>query len=278
MKIKILFIFCFLIFACITVKAGEINWKTNLKEAKKIAQKTGKPLLLDFTAKWCGPCRRMERDFWVKREVIELSNKFVCVKIDYDQNLDLRKQYRVRGIPFVVLTDSWGIELNSHVGYLPAFSDEIINKFELIPKDFSEIIEAGNLLENQKNDLPALAKIAEFYQRRNFFDQSNNFYTQMLELEKNPEQREVLLLNIGFNYLGMTIPIEAEKIFKQIQIEFSESKNRDMAIYGEIYALVQKGRLNSAKRLFEKLKTDFPRSLMLSKANQIISDEELRRN
>jgi len=95
-------------------------------------------------------------------------------------------------------------------------------------------------------------------------------------LEKTPSQREVLKLNLGFNYLRMGKITEAEDIFMNFQAEFPKSKNADMALHGEIFILVKQKKIPQAEKLFEKLKTDFPRSLMISQANQILSDAKLQ--
>jgi len=276
MKSRLFTFFCILFIFVSVAQAEEIEWFTDLNTAAKAAKKSGKPILLDFTAKWCGPCKKMDREFWVREDVIELSKKVIFVKIDSDNNIELKKKYGVRGIPNVTITDSWGLKLTYHAGYSTARADEIIEKIGSVPTDFAEIKNAGNLLEKDANDIISLAEIAAFYQKKNFYAPSNELYLRILELEKTPSQREVLKLNLGFNYLRMGKITEAEDIFMNFQAEFPKSKNADMALHGEIFILVKQKKIPQAEKLFEKLKTDFPRSLMISQANQILSDAKLQ--
>ena len=270
MKSRILFILICFLFAFNSINAQEIDWLDDLGKAKKIAQKSGKPILLDFTAKWCAPCKAMDREFWSKPEVVELSKDFVCVKIDYDKNFDLRRKYSVRGIPFVIFTDSWGTGLKNNRGYGKNTDDRIIEKIKLVPKDFSEILEAGNKLENDTDNHKALIKVADFYQDKKLLYQSSEFYARLLQIEKDPKKREEILLTLGFNYLRLNIFDEAKKYFVSFQNEFPKSDKKDKALYGEIYALSQTKKLEDAEKKLDLLKEDFPKSEYLIQAENII--------
>jgi thioredoxin 1 len=59
------------------------------------------PVLVDFTAVWCGPCKMLEPI--VKELAEEWSGQVKIVKLDVDDNQDIAMQYHVMGVPTLML-------------------------------------------------------------------------------------------------------------------------------------------------------------------------------
>ena len=75
--------------------AMEIN-KTNIEELLASKQ----PLVIDFWAEWCGPCRMVGPI--IDELATEYEGKVVIGKCDVDSCDDIVAQYRVRNIPTIV--------------------------------------------------------------------------------------------------------------------------------------------------------------------------------
>jgi protein disulfide-isomerase len=86
------------------VTPGEaVPWRNDLATARTEANQAGKPVLLYFTADWCGPCQMMKEKTWSDPKVVEAMKGYVPVKIDIDAKADLARRYGVRSIPRVQL-------------------------------------------------------------------------------------------------------------------------------------------------------------------------------
>ena len=84
------------------------------------------PVLVDFWAPWCGPCRQLSPI--VDEVAKELTGKIEVFKCNVDENPEIPSQHMVRGIPTLILFKD-GKVVDTKVGALPKASlIEWINK------------------------------------------------------------------------------------------------------------------------------------------------------
>ena len=251
-----------------------VEWHKDFAAAREIARRTGKPMLVDFVADWCKPCVEMSQVFWPRRDIVELSKKFVCVKLNFDDRGPELSRFRVDRIPAVVFADSWGNPLSTKIGFGFGNRDEVLPRMmQAVPPDFSPLNDWNATLERDKNNVAALTGVARFYRESGLLDVSNTFLERALktkELASDLKTREGILIEVGINQLKLKEYDEARKTFEQCLKEVPDGTRGDTALLGVLTAQLNKKKFADAEKTFERLKSGHPNSPAVGQAEQLL--------
>ena len=91
--------------------------------------KSDKPVLVDFWATWCGPCRMIAPI--VEQIRSELGDKVTVVKMDIDENPSVPMQLGIMSIPTVIIFKD-GKPAERTVGYRPNMKGDLKAKLEAL--------------------------------------------------------------------------------------------------------------------------------------------------
>ena len=157
-----------------------IAWIRNYEAGLKEARKTNKPVLLDFWAEWCGPCKRIDQEARSSDKVVAASKKFVCISIDVDRDTDTAIIYRANAYsedcgdrPLGKCPDPtrgplvsgrrWSIYCRRYRG------------------DFSSIAAAAVRVKEDKDDFASWFAIARFCRHLGVLDLSSRYLKEALK-------------------------------------------------------------------------------------------------
>ena len=90
------------------IKVNEENFEEEVLQSEK-------PVLVDFFAEWCGPCKMLSP---VVDSVAEEMPQIKVCKIDIDDSIELAQQYRVMSVPTLLIFQN-GKVIDQSVGVIP---------------------------------------------------------------------------------------------------------------------------------------------------------------
>ncbi|MDC1111129.1 thioredoxin [Alphaproteobacteria bacterium] len=92
-----------------TNKTNDQNFKIDVLDSKQ-------PVLVDFWAEWCGPCKAIAPSLEELSE--EMASKLKIVKINVDENPSISHTYSIRSIPALMIFKD-GEKISEKMGALP---------------------------------------------------------------------------------------------------------------------------------------------------------------
>jgi thiol:disulfide interchange protein DsbD len=108
----------------IAEKEGVV-WQVNKEEeALNEARDQSKPMIVDVYADWCVACVELDEKTYVIPDVVQRLDNFVRLKLDFTRKTpwveEMKRKYKITGMPTVILFDGTGEEVTRFTGFLPA--------------------------------------------------------------------------------------------------------------------------------------------------------------
>lgn len=237
-----------------------IAWVNDWSGALETAEAQKRPLLIDFYADWCKPCRAMDKSVWTDGTLIAATERVVPVRIDLDKNRKLVDRFKVRGIPAMVFLDPWGNEIGRAVGYTRV--DVLVSAIEGLPDDFRVLDPFQARIRSDPKDGEALLRVGAYYRAKRLLLISDIFLGRALDSAKNgktgAEVAEEALVGLGSNHLSRKEYKEARETFERAVKKLPPGPSRPHALYGLVMAHLELGNRERALEWFDMLKASYP--------------------
>ena len=92
---------------------SQINENVNIENFKEEVLDSDIPVLVDFYATWCGPCKMLSP---ILHEIADKHDEFKICKVDVDAHMDLAAKYNVASIPTLLVFKN-GELVNRQTGF-----------------------------------------------------------------------------------------------------------------------------------------------------------------
>ena len=179
---------------------------------KVIEKSKDKPVLVDFWAPWCNPCKQLTPI--LEESIRNLQGKVRLIKINIDENQGLAQQLKIQSVPTVLaffdgkpVNGFAGLKNNNEVN---AFLKEILEAVEHSAEDLKEI---NNLISAAEKDL-----------ENKKFEEASNTFISLLASSLPKKELVLSLAGLGKCYLGLNKFDELNELIDQLEDDIREQK------------------------------------------------------
>jgi thioredoxin-like negative regulator of GroEL len=254
-----------------------IKWTSSIDEATRLARAQRKPILVDFWAKWCGWCKKLDHTTYVDPAVTRLAEGFVALKVNAEgapHEVEFAARYDVATLPTIAILSPGGRLVSRVSGYQGP--GRFPRTLEAARGEAQKVMGWEAVLAKHPKDPTALTGLGTHLFEQEFYDEARDLLqaaTHVDEAQPIPDRRRTrMLLAIIQNY-DRQYP-EAELLLKDALGlgPQGEDQPKLLFILGRTY--VSWGRRSEARETMLVLLRDFAETPLAQKARDTLAGLE----
>ncbi len=186
------------------VSRAEVHFKDiSFDDAKALAAKEHKVIMVDFYTTWCVWCKTLDRNTYSDENVGKITDaKFIAVKIDAEkgEGVTLAKTYKINGYPTIVFFDKDGNEIDRVVGYEDA--SRFARSLEVASAGGSKAVIADVQSAHPTTDATKWLVAANYYAQQNQNDKALAAFRKVLALDPDNKLGQNAEASYGVGFLS----------------------------------------------------------------------------
>ncbi len=234
---------------------SNVKCLNNLKEAFSLALKTNKNIVLLVSAEWCPYCRKLEKEIFQTTMGENLLKDLICVKVDFDTSYgqEIKRKYRIIGLPTVVFLNPKGKEIDRVIGY--DSKEQFLKLTKKYGKGEDSLPVLQEKLKNDPENPELLFEVGERILLRGEEEKGIKLLTQILTLDpdNSSDYADNALFVLGRYYSRVKEnPKEGLKYWQELFLKYPNTDYGQGALSWMLRALKDLNRLNDAHSLLKE--------------------------
>lgn len=255
-------------------KPGAIRWEHRLEDALKKAKSSGKPVMIDFWAEWCGWCHRLDQTTYVDPDVARLiTTDFIAVKIDTEagkRSAEIASKYGVQSLPTIAFISPSGRPIDRISGFQGP--GPFPRTLETVKAKAAKVIAWENTLDKDPQDAAALFQLGMHMFEQESYEESRDLLRRAAEADvRRPvADRKQTRMLIGIIDRYDAKYQRAEAVLKEgLALEpATEFDPKMLYVLARVYAASNK--TAEARVILNRVLSEYPASSVAQKARETL--------